>query len=497
MPERPDGRRAGSLLLLLAAAAAVAHRLFLAAATDFPINDGGLFYAFVNATAASFPALPTTVAFNGLVIPFAYPPLSFWFGALLTRLGADPLAVVHLLPIAMNAVYVLLFALVLRKSGRSPLFAALALLFFCTVLRSFEWLVMGGGLSRGAGSLFLMLTLLAVRVPMPGRREPLAYWRWVAAGAAVAGAILSHLEWGIDAAACVVLARAISSRSFANFVASTTTAGATALLLILPWLAFVYQAHGLAPLFAAGGTSPWGIVSFKGHLLWLGSSSLANPLVPLGLVLLLLRRDFFWPLFLLICIALTPRHAPTPAVLALAVFAATGAVWLFEQAAVWVRPRWIGAAVTTLLILLLASLQLNRRFLADGPALHPLSPAVRHAMRWVAERHPGDSFLVLTSAPWWYDRSAEWFPVLARARSVNTLQGREWLPDKAYARWYARDIALKTSGNCAALLNRMRAYEPPHYYWVEWRRGCFLPADFAPVFRNAEVTIFERRTEAD
>lgn len=166
----PDARAHGrgesfsTSMLLVTLMAALAFRLYLLFAYDFPINDGALFLEFIRATTATFPSLPTEVAYNGLLLPFAYPPLSFWMGALLTKLGFDSLALVRVLPILMNMAYVLLFALLLLESGRSRTFTALAILLFAVNLRSFEWLLMGGGMSRGLGSLFLILALLAVKL---------------------------------------------------------------------------------------------------------------------------------------------------------------------------------------------------------------------------------------------------------------------------------------------------------------------------------------------
>lgn len=470
----------------------MAHRVYLLVATDFPINDGGLFHAFITETARTLPGIPTSIAYNGLTIPYAYPPLAFWIGALLAKMGPDPMAIVHVLPIAMNALYVLLFALLLRKSGRNGLFAAFALLFFCTQLRSFEWLVMGGGMSRGLGAVFLVLTLLAVGVPPAKQRNRLATGRAILAGAAVAGAIGSHLEWGIDAAACVLLARLLGSGGGREFVRSSAIAGVTALLLILPWLATVYAAHGLAPLLAAGGSSPWNMPTFVEHFIWLIVMSVENPLIPIGLAILLRRRDFFWPGFLLICLILTPKHGPTPAMLALAVLAAAGLVWLLGLLGQRFGHRWIPAAVTAAVALLLTVPQLDRNFLAQGPVLRPLKPEERRAMAWVSVHHPGGAFLVLTGRPWWYDASAEWFPVLARARSVNTLQGREWLPNHAYQIWFDRDRARRAAGTCEDLLRRLASYERPEFVWAETRRECFTTPAYRPVLRDGVVIIFQR-----
>ncbi len=228
--DAPDSRGSNwqpTALLLIALVGAVLFRVYLLMANDFPVNDGALFLEFIRATAATFPWLPEHAAYNGLVLPFAYPPLSFWIGALLTKLGFDSLAVVRVLPILLNIGYLLLFAALLLKSGRSRLFTALAILFLSVNLRSFEWLLMGGGLTRGLGSVFLMLTLLTIGIADRGDRPRIGLLRLVLAGVAVAGAIVSHLEWGILAAGSFALSRALGSRNFRDFIASCAIAAAT------------------------------------------------------------------------------------------------------------------------------------------------------------------------------------------------------------------------------------------------------------------------------
>jgi hypothetical protein len=488
----PEERRLRfSITLLLAAvvAAGVAFRLYLVAATDFPINDGGLFYAFVQAIAKTFPALPPVVTYNGLTIPFAYPPLSFWIGAALTKFGVDPLAVVHVAPIMMNIGYFLLFALVLQRNGRSPLFIALALLFSVVMLRSFIWLVMGGGLSRGLGSIFLMLTLVAVLRPA-SERCALSNGRLVLAGVAVGGAILSHLEWGIDAAACVILSRALGSPGAKDFVRSNLIAGSAAALVVAPWLLFIYQAHGLAPLFAAGGSSSWSFLAPLGHIVSFVGSSLFNPLFLIGFVIMLGRRDLFWALFMLICMILTPRHSPTPVALALAVFSAQAAISGYHWMAQRLQPRLargvIGAIVVAVLAVQLAEGKAGRELYGPVPA------DLRTAMAWVAANHRDSTFAVVTNMPWPIDRSAEWFPILAGARSVNTVQGREWLPHGAFGQWQRLDYVLKNrkKASCAGLLRTLQAFEQPQFIWAEANRNCFLPPEYRPVYRSSEVTIF-------
>lgn len=225
------------------------------------------------------------------------------------------------------------------KSGRSRLFTALTILFFSATSLSFQWLLMGGGLSRGLGSIFLMLTLLAVTVP-DRQRGVLPLWRAAAAGGAVAGAILSHLEWGILAAGSVVLSRALGSPNLRSFIISRAAAGGTAFALILPWLLFVTQTHGFEPFLSAGGTSFWGDGKSLSRILGVVRLGVvSNPFAMVGFVVLLRRREWFWIGFLLLCVTLTPRHASTPATLANAVLGAQGIITAYEFAAHYVRSK--------------------------------------------------------------------------------------------------------------------------------------------------------------
>jgi hypothetical protein len=468
----------------LALAIIVLHRLYILFATDFPINDGGLFAAFVNGVSDNFPGLPHSVRYNDLTIPFAYPPLSFWLAAIGSRIGIDTIGIVHAAPIVMNILFASLFAALLTR-GHSKLFAGCALLFFAANLRSLEWLVMGGGLSRCLGALFLLASLLAVRVPDGRPAVPLR--RMALAGAAIGGAILSHLEWGIDAAAAVVLARAIGSRSIREFIAGTTVAASVAVLIVAPWIAFVWSTFGFAPFLAAGNTADWGLG--LGHLARLAVASLSNPFLAIGACVVLWRRAFFWPGFILIAALLTPRHSPSPLVLPMAALSAHGLIAFARWLARLTRPA-IAASVAVAASAIVLLMPLDRWFLADVHPFRPLPSAQRQAMAWVRQQHPGESFFVLTDQPWWYDAAAEWFPILAQAHSINTVQGWEWLPPRGeFRRRYRLDLAVKASRTCDTLLDRMAAFGRPHFIWTTVNRQCFDPR-FRKVFDNRAVAIY-------
>lgn len=493
-PPSPDigdvAPRIGAWLIALALAAALAIRFYLLVSTDFPIGDGGLFLVFVEAVERSFPALPPIVSYNGLTIPFAYPPLAFWLSAGAVRLGADPLAIVHQLPIVMNILYVLAFALLLVRMGYSRPFVAIAVLVFGTSLRSFEWLVMGGGLSRGLGSLFLLLTLLALR-PRPNlsTRGPTAVGL-VGGGVLVGCAVLSHLEWGVLAACSALIYLALGARTVRSFAARAMIVGLSAVVIVVPWFLTVYGTHGLQPFLAASGTSGWqaALPSIAVHtIVW--QSSVFAPFIVIGAVVALRARDLFWFAFLLCTLFLTPRHSPTPVVMPLAVLAAYGILecraWLARRGAWWQRASAGVAAGLCLLAGARLYLDWNR---SDG--FGPVPAETRAAMGWVAGRHRGATFAVINDMPWYYDASAEWFPALSGALSTTTAQGREWLPGQDFERVTAASDAIKASRTCVALLSSLRLLPEPQFIWAERKARCFEQAGYAKIYANPRVSIF-------
>ncbi|HEX8539913.1 MAG TPA: hypothetical protein VF664_20800, partial [Cystobacter sp.] len=377
------GGRSATMLLGVGLAAVVALRLFLLLSTDFPLNDGGLFLEFIRSTAEVFPNIPSTVTYNGFPLPFAYPPLGFWAGALLTKLGFDPLGVVRVLPILMNVAYALLFALLLLRSGQSRLVAALALIFFLVSARSYEWLAMGGGISRGFGSIFLLLSLLAIGIPGSERRAPLPTLRLLLCGGAVGAAILSHLEWGLLATASVVTSLALGCRTFRDFIRSCLITGATAFVIIAPWVATVLAAHGLDPFLAAGQTSQSGIFHSLEQLLWLIRTNIFNIFLVLGGAALLWRRQFFWVAFFLLCVFVTPRHGPTPIVLPLCVFVGEGVVAAFRLLRLLTRSERGAVAGAGILFVIVLIAQVAQEREERLQVVRPLSADQREAMSWV------------------------------------------------------------------------------------------------------------------
>ena len=466
----------------------ILHRIYLAASTDFPLNDGGLFYEFVKSISSTFPALPANISYNGLTIPFAYPPLAFWIGAIFTKLGLGPLDVVHVMPLALNAAYFLLFALVLAKSGMRKLTVALVMLCLFANPRSFEWLVMGGGMSRGLGAIFFVLTLLALGLPEATGRHRLKPKRIVLAGLCVGAAILSHLEWGLDAAAIVIILLAMKCPSWTAFCRDLVAAGVVALVAISPWLATILVEHGAAPFLAASDASQRDFLTYSRVAAGAAEAISYNPFMLVGLFYSIKNRKWFWVFAFILFLLVTPRQGLTAVALPMAVFAAQGAIGLANSLAPRISEKTFWACIIPIILFAIW----NPDFVATGRTVRPLSDAQQRSMAWVAKHHPRDSFVVLTESRWEADSASEWFPVLTGTRSLNTVQGREWLSDGAFSKWRALDNAIKDSETCGQLLANLAAFDSARFIWVEWGLRCFEESQLRTVHRDGDVTILER-----
>ncbi len=432
-------------------------------ADDFPINDGGIFFVMANELADARLALPATTSYNGARIPFAYPPLALYATAAIhMTTGASVLALLRFLPLLANLGAVAVCFLLARSILGTTSRAGLAALILVLLPRSYEYLIMGGGLTRSFGFLFASVAVACAHRLFVDRRAGAG----VPTAAALALAVLSHPEMGLWAAASlalVVVAGGLERRTVA--VAAAVAVGAAA--IASPWWVTILARHGAAPFLAASGTSAWGLRPLLG-LLGRGATGEAGlaPFAILALVGLLdavVRRDFFLPAWLVMTFAVVPRSAPTPAVVPLALLAtrALADVLLprlerLAQAATARGgapaapgrgvPRWAlrAAVVAPLLGYTLVASNL-RRTPEDWPSMRRVPRAEREAMRWVAANVGTDRRFVVasTSRSWWADPVDAWFPALTGRVSVATPNGAEWLPRGEFARRVRAYEALK------------------------------------------------------
>jgi hypothetical protein len=419
-------------------------RLSFTLRSDFPLNDGALFYVMVRDIQNNGYALPAFTSFDNTRIPFGYPPLTFYLaGAVdaLTPMGL--LGAFRWLPLAGSTLIVAAFAPLARSLMRTRVAALTATMFFAMLGPAFIWMVMGGGLTRSFGFVFAVLTMWQAH-EMYARRT---YWRIPVVSVVAALAVTSHLEMAWLAAFSSALFFAVLGRNRAGVVCSAGVALAT-LALSAPWWATVVAHHGIEPFRAAAAS---GNYPLTGPILLIQYDVAFEPLFAivgalglLGVVTSLTRRQYLLPMWLVTVAVLDARALPTSATVPLAMLAAVGLLDALLPIAM--HPAGIGSLLSRerhggvtavsaspaflpgVVATVVACYVILSAFITGPKILTGLTRDERDAMTWAGQNTPADShFAVITGDAWAVDRTSEWFPVISGRASLATVQGREWI----------------------------------------------------------------------
>lgn len=402
--------------------------------SPLPLNDGGMFYTMARDLMANGYHLPAFASYNRLDIPYAYPPLAFYLAGILADLtGWDLLDIIRILPAVFTVLAIPAFYLLAREFCRDDLELILATFLFTMIPSSFDWLIMGGGLTRSPAFFLVLLTLFAIHrlYVCPDKR----YIFWT--GLLAAASILTHPETAPHLLASALVFFLFFGRNGQGVRRSLAVALLT-LLLTAPWWATVLGRHGWAP-FLTAARSGWYTVEAAFPLLRFDLTheydlQTIGALGLIGFFWSLAERKRWLPIWLLALFVAEPRSAAlytSPAVALLASHSLTRLLQIFDRlrhatqesfppfssmisraAFALLLGQWIySAAATTSLLVQTAA----------------LTPADQRAFEWVmANTSPGSRFLVLTGKAPLSDPTAEWFPALTSRQSLATLQGQEW-----------------------------------------------------------------------
>ncbi len=421
-----------------------AIRLLYVLAADFPLHDGGLFYAMTEDLRQNGYHLPLVTSYNAADLPFAYPPLAFYLAGLIADRTAAPLSeVFRFLPAGVSILTIGAFFLLARALLCSDLAAAMATAVFAMLPGSFEWQIMGGGVTRSLGGLFAILALWQAHALYHSRgARPVCL-----ASLFTAAAILSHPEMGWF----TIWSSALFFAAYGRSRAGVARAGLVALgtcIFTSPWWLVVLPRYGVAPFVAAGDSArTWQSllllaslnITGEGFFPVLGALALA------GLLWCLVARRYLLPVWVVVTFVLLPRSALSIVTIPLALLGGIGITEVLlplllrstGDKPMGTGPERLAPAVSAvatarmplasaLLMLLLLQVVLAAAVSHHGP-LTALGAPEREAMAWIAEHTPATStFLVVTGDGWSADLSSEWFPALARRNSVATVQGYEW-----------------------------------------------------------------------
>jgi len=408
------------------------------------INDGGMFYNMAQDLRNHHYVLPQTISYNDLDIPFAYPPLPFYLTALLSDLFLLPLKeLFRWLPAFFSTLSILAFYILARAMLKSSAPAVLGTTVFALMPRAYTWFVMGGGVSRALGQLFLLLVLWATYQAFTRKQSRYLLWA-ILFGALVT---LSHPGQFLHAIVlCVFLWFFLDWKAFWRAL----LIGLGVALLTAPWWLTVIGRHGIEPFMAASQTGGFSGMFWLPLLLPTFAEEQFLTIFTLfgllGLAAQLIRRQYLLPFLLLIPFLVDPRSASSVAILSLAMLAGIGLSDLILPAVAALAARARGQAPSPpgkdwpelfasqcpvrWLLGYFVFIALVGAYAYNQPLARTVLPeSGKEAIAWVRENtSPGGTFLLITGIDDPFaDPLQEWFPVLAGRVSVATIQGKEWL----------------------------------------------------------------------
>jgi Dolichyl-phosphate-mannose-protein mannosyltransferase len=420
-------------------------RLLPTVETGSPINDGGMFYVMITDLRSNHFLLPAFTSYNHLNIPFAYPPLSFYVAGLISSIGISTLDVLRWLPPLISTLSILAFYWMASLMLTSRSKASLATMVYALMPRLFSWYVMGGGLSRSFGLLFLLLACASTWALFTQRAPKYILWTALFG----AGAILSHPETGLHTAAACALIWLFKGRN-SHAIRDALLVALGVVILTCPWWGTVLFQDGFAPFQSALNTG--------GHnaLFWLpwitfdfAEERFATILTVVGLIgfaVQCARRDWFLPVWVLIPFVVEPRSATAIAAIPLAALAGIGLSDLIipgiaaletksrNEAYDWTEYISLGRVAKIVLSYVLFFALIGAMIYDFSLTNYIVSHDDRTAMDWIVNNTPTASrFIILTGRPDpLEDPVIEWFPAYSLRRSQNTIQGQEWLLGKGF-----------------------------------------------------------------
>lgn len=443
MPKRPPSQNDIGILIATAGMLfGVWLRLLPASLSSFPLNDGGLFYVMLNALIENGFRLPHTVSYNGLAVPFAYPPLAFYAGGWIAHtFGVSLLDLLRWMPAVVTALTMAAFFDLARTLLKSDFEAGLATLVFAFIPRALTWMLMGGGLTRSFGELFFIIAVRFIYSAFTtSKAKDLAL-----AIVFSALVVLSHPEATLHTMGFALLAWLIKARN-ARGVKQALTIAIGVIILTAPWWIVMLGRYGLSPYFSAAQTGDQKILDLiTVFLVAVSEEPYLTPIAILGFLgvfAALERREYLLPAMFFLPFILEPRNAANVVIVFLAMLAALTLAPYFRAAFTAQPPGTVPAktrpwSAGTLAAILFLIFFTNAAFVATRAANNHLTEGTLTAFEWIAQNTPpGSRFAVLTGeAESFCDPVQEWFPIFTGRVSQTTPQGREWLTGETFAKY--------------------------------------------------------------
>lgn len=486
----------------------LAVRIFAPLSASFPLNDGGLFYQMTIDLQKNHFLIPSVTAYNSANLPFAYPPLAFYLYGFINQItGISLLNLIRLLPAIISACTIPVFYLLAKDLLNIKAQAMFAALGFAFVPRSFDWLIMGGGMTRSLGFLFAILSIRQANllISKPSNKNLIQT-------AFLCGAtLLTHPEASVHTFISIAFLYLWRGRSLKSAI-HVALFGAGASIIAAPWLMRIMSLHGITPFYAAltsaGGDSPALIVRilslFKFQFTDEPFLQFNSVIGLIGLFILISQRRPALALWLAAILLIEPRGGTLYAILPLGMafgVALDKIISLFSSSQCANGKNRVVYSFCGLVFLygllnaFIVTSDISRRLTLTDTDLR--------AFEWVNKHTSTQAqFALITSGHPFNDATSEWFPVLAQRISLATTFGYEWTSDRELAgRIQSYDSLQKCALEGEACLRQWEAKtEGLNYIYIResnkpslLTEQLKLASDYTLIYETETITIFQKK----
>lgn len=399
---------------------------------DFPLNEGGMFYVMAKNLSENHYRLPAYTSYNFSNIPFGYSPLAFYLMAGLHDIfHISYIDILRFVPLLLSLFIIPVIYFIAYELTASRKISYLVLALYVLMPGSFQSFIEGGGITRSPGFFF---ALLASLYAIKSFRTPKALYLLLTCISLCLSALF-HIESVTFAVYTIVVLFLVYGRT-AKSLALSCLFAVGLVLGTSWWWGMVVLHHGFTPYLSALHSNPWNAFTLPQlmllHYVVQPKFDVLTGIYVIGLIICLMKKKWFVPVWLGILLAGASRMIPTAATVPLAFLAAYGITEgiLPAMHAISSKPVW--KQLFSLVLISTMVVSLSTIFLHKLSWFDYVTPVEREAMSWVRTNTDSESsFVVMTSVPawgWFLDHTLEWFPVLTERKSVSTVQGTEWLP---------------------------------------------------------------------
>ncbi len=481
-------------------------RIPLLKSPTLPINDGGLFIPVVRMIRTNPLSYPQNMGYN-LPIPFAYPPLGMYLLAAISAVIPNAeLPLFTLTPFIIAILCIPLFFLLAYYLTKSRSIAGIATLITAIIPESYQWIIMGAGITRATGAFFALCTLVAVVL---WQQKP-SRLLFCLIGLFCGLVFLSHPDTSVFIvySVCIFI---LTDQTETLVQRILTIMGILGIggIIAAPWPIRVITFHGFTPYAFVAELRQHNGFPME-NLIWILSNELQYRLLLVSAASGILiayftkyRRLIIWAAVVLVARATSMISFD---VFPLALLAGIG---LTTLPVIFTKQIYRQTYKAIVIMFLLFSFPWSVQTVSER--FTRLRSDDISALEWVKQFTPQSArFILISSQPdWWKDAVPEWFPAITGRISLVTVQGSEWTPFTEHHRTILFHQAIRRCNQstiaCIESAATLAALPFSHLYLVKHKDqpgvGDYCPlllhsirnsANYRVIFGNEAAEIWER-----